>query len=89
MEEGCLCRRKGSGQPKTPEETVKNLAKPKEIATKKRSENPNSTNNKSTHPEETLDNKALLATNRSGHNGSGQANAQTELTCAVSQTEHI
>ena len=33
--------------------------------------------------------KLFQATTRSGHNGRGQAKAPTELTCAVSQAEHI
>ena len=40
-------------------------------------------------PEETIVNETLQATTRLGHNGRGQAKAQTELTCAVSQAEHI
>ena len=49
-EEGCLCRRKGSGRPKTAEETVehvckKSLTKPKEIVTKNMSGNPDSSYN--------------------------------------------
>ena len=67
----------------------KNLAKPKEIATKNKSGNPDSTNNSLVHPEETLDNENLQATTRSGHNGRGQANAQTEFTCAMPQVERI
>ena len=41
------------------------------------------------YPEETLDNEILQPTTRSGHNGRGQAKAQTELTCAVSRSERI
>ena len=49
-EEGCLCRRKGSGRPKTSEEMVehvckKSLTKPKEIVTKNMSGNPDSSYN--------------------------------------------
>ena len=68
---------------------VKNLAKPKEIVTKNMSGNPEYTNSSLAHPEETLDNKTLQATTRSGHNGRGQAKAQTKLTCAVSLAERI
>ena len=60
-----------------------------EIVTRNKSGNPDSTNNSLAHPEETFDNEALQATTRSGHNGRGQAKAQTELTCAVSQAEHM
>ena len=49
-----------------------NLAKPKEIVTKNKSENPNSSNNSLKHPEVTLDNETLQAATRSGHNGRGQ-----------------
>ena len=59
--------------------------KAKEIVTKNKCGNPDSTNNSLAHPEETLDNETLQATTSSGHNGRGQAKAQTELTCAVSQ----
>ena len=68
---------------------VKNLAKPKEITTKNKSGNPDSTNNSLAHPEETLDYETLQATARSGHKGRGQAKAQTVLTCAVSQAERM
>ena len=51
--------------------------------------NPDSTNNSLAHPEETLDNETIQATNSSGHNGRGQVKAQTELTCAVSQAKRI
>ena len=54
-----------------------------------KSEKPDSTNNSLAHPEEMLDNESLQATSRSGHNGRGQAKAQTELTCAVSQAERM
>ena len=67
----------------------KNLTKPKEIVTKNKSVSPDSTNNSLAHPEETLDSETLQATIRSGHNGRVQAKAQTELTCAVSQTERM
>ena len=67
----------------------RNLALPKEVITKNKSGNPDSTNNSLAHPEETLDNKALQATTRSGHYARGQAKAQTGLTCAVSQAERI
>ena len=33
--------------------------------------------------------ETLQATSHSGHNGRGQAKAQTKLTCAVSQAERI
>ena len=62
---------------------------PKKIVTKNKSGNPDSTNNSLARPEETLDNETTQATTRSGHNGRGQAKAQTELTCAVSQAERI
>ena len=65
-EKGCLCQRKGSGQPKTLEESVdrvhKNLARPKEMFTKNKPGNPDSTNNSLAHPEETLDNDTLQGT---------------------------
>ena len=67
----------------------KHLAKPKEIATKNKSGNPDTTNNSLTHPEEMLDNETLQASTRSSHDGRGQAKAQTELMCAVPQVEHI
>ena len=51
--------------------------------------NPDSTNIGLVHPEETLDNETLRATTRSGHNCRGQAKAQTDLMCAVSQAERI
>ena len=66
-----------------------NVAKPKEIVMKNKSGKPYSTNNSLTHPEETHDNETLPATTRSGHNGRGQAKAQTELTRAVSRAERI
>ena len=69
--------------------SLKNLAKPKEIVTRNKSGNPDSTKNSLAHPEETLDNETLQATTRSGHNGRRQAIAQTELTCAMSQVERI
>ena len=50
----------------------------KEIVTKKKYGNPDSTNNSFAHPEETLDNEDQQATTRSGHNGGGQAKVQTE-----------
>ena len=68
---------------------VKNLANPKEIITRNNSVNQDSTNDGLAHPEEMLDSEALQATTRSGHNDRGQAKVQTELTCAVSQTERI
>ena len=46
---------------------VKNLAKPKEIAMKNKSGNPDSNNSSMAHPEERLDNETLQATTRSGH----------------------
>ena len=61
----------------------------KVIVTKNKSENPDSTSNSLAHPEETLDNEILQTISRLGHNGRGQAKAQTELTCAVSQAEQI
>ena len=67
----------------------RNLAKPKEIITKNKSVKPDSTNNSLAHPEATLGNETLRATTRSGHNGRGQAEEKTELTCAVSQAERI
>ena len=78
-----MCRRKGTGLPKTSEEMVevackKNFAKPKEIVTRNKSGEPDSTNNSLAHPEETLDNETLQPTTRSGHNGRGQGKAQTE-----------
>ena len=48
---------------------IKNLALPKEVVTKNKSDNPDSDNNSLAHPEETLDNETLQATTRSGHNG--------------------
>ena len=63
---------------------VENPVKPKEIVTKNKSENTDSTNNSLVHPEETLQ-----ATTRSGHNGRGLAKAQTELTYSVFQAERI
>ena len=68
---------------------IKNPAKPKEIVTKNKSENPDSTNNSLAHGEETLNNETLQATTRSGHNDRGQVKAQTELICDVSQAERI
>ena len=93
-EEDCLCRRKETGRPRSSEDTVervrtKCLANSKEIVTTNKFGNPDSTNNSFAHPEETLDNHPLQATSRSGHNGRGQAKAQTELTCDVSQVERI
>ena len=41
------------------------------------------------HPEEMLDNETLQARTHSGHNGRGQAKAQTKDTYAMSQVEHI
>ena len=67
----------------------KNIVKPKEIVIKKKSGNPDSTNNSLANPDETLDNKTIQSTTRSGRNGGGQAEAQTELTSAVSQAERI
>ena len=54
---------------------------------KNKSGNPDSTFNRLAHPEEMLDNETQQAT--TGHNGRGQAKAQTELMCAVSQEERI
>ena len=68
---------------------VTNLARPKEIVMKNISVSPDSTDNSMAHPEETIDNETLQATSCSGHNVRGQAKAQTELTCAVSQAERI
>ena len=68
---------------------IKNLAKPKEIAMKNKYENPDTTNNRLAHPEETLDNETLQATTRSGHNGREQAKAQTIDVCRVSGRAHI
>ena len=65
------------------------IAKPNEIVRMNKSGNPDSTNNSLVHPEETLDNEALQATTRSGHNGRGQAKAQTVLTLARSQAERL
>ena len=56
---------------------------------KNMSGNPDFTNDSLAHPEETFDNETLQTTTRSGHNGRGQAKAQTELTSAVSQAERI
>ena len=42
-----------------------------------------------TYPEEAHGNETLQAITRSGHNGRGQAKAQTKLMCAVSQAERI
>ena len=67
----------------------KNHGRPKEIVTKNKSGYPDLTNNYLAHPEETLDNEALQATTRPDHNGGGQATAQTQLTCAVSQAERM
>ena len=55
--------------------SLKNLAKPKEIATKNKSGNQDSANNSLEHPEETLDNETLQAMTRSGDNGRGQVKA--------------
>ena len=52
-----------------------NFAMPQKIITKNKTGSPDSTNNSLAHPEETLDNEALQATTRSGHNGKGQAKA--------------
>ena len=68
---------------------VKYLAKTKEIATKNKSVNQDSTINSLVHPVETLDNETLQATTHSGHNDRGQTTAQTEFTCAVSQVKRI
>ena len=84
-----MCTRKGSGRPKTLEETVERVRIEIMQSPKNKSGNTDSTNNSMAHHEETLDNKALQATTRSGHNGRGQAKAQTQLTCAVSQAERI
>ena len=67
----------------------KNLQIPKNSLRKASLETHDSTNNSLAHPEETLNNETLQATVRSGHNGRGQAKAQTELTCDVSQAERI
>ena len=88
-----MCWRKGSGWPKTSEESVERVSKkilkiPK-IATKNKSGNTYSANNSLTHPEQTLDNETLQATTRSSHNGRGQLKAQTEFTCSMSQAERI
>ena len=95
----CLCRIELSGRPKTSEEMVnrvckkivfvKNCVMPKEIVIKIKSGNPDATNNCLACNEEALDNETLQATTRSGHTDRGQAKAQTELTCALSQAEHI
>ena len=58
---------------------------PKEIAMKKNSGNPDSTNNSLAHPEETPDNETLQATTSKGCKGRGEAKAQAELTCVVSR----
>ena len=42
-----------------------------------------------THAEETLYDENLQATTCSDHNGRGQEKVPNELTCAVSQAEHI
>ena len=80
-EEGCLFGEKDlddkEHQKRRSSVFVKNHAKPNEIVAKNKSGNPDSTNNRLAHPEETLDNEALQATTRSGHNGRGQAKAQT------------
>ena len=68
---------------------VKNLAKPKEITAKNKYRNPYSTNNSLAHHDKTLDNETLQATTRSGHNGTGQAKAQTDLMCSMSQARRI
>ena len=57
---------------------IKYLAKPKEIATKNKPGNPDSTNSLA-FSEETLDNESLQDTTGSGHNGRGQAKAQIFL----------
>ena len=56
---------------------------------KNKSGRPDSTKNSLVYPEEMLDNETQQATTGSGHNGRGQAIAQTELTCAVPQVERI
>ena len=69
---------------------VKNLAKPKEIATKNKSGKPDFTNNSLVHPQEMLDNETIQATTRSGHNGRGQAKAQNQIdVCHISGGAHI
>ena len=68
---------------------VKNLSNPKEIVTKNKSGNPDSTNNSLAHPAEMLDNETLQAATRSGHDLRGQAKAQTGCMSAVSQSERI
>ena len=65
----------------------KNLAKPKEIVMKKKSGNPDSTNNSLAHPEETLDNETLQTTTCSNNYSRGQAKVQKELMCA--HIEHV
>ena len=88
-----MCRSKGSALPIILSygraRPYDNIAKPKEIATKTKPGNPDSTKNSLTYPKEMLDIEILHATTRSGHNGRGQAEAQTELTCAVSQADCI
>ena len=69
--------------------SYKILVKPKEIVTKNMSGNPDSANNSLAHPEETLDNETLQATTHSDNDDGGQAKAQIELTCSVSQAERI
>ena len=71
------------------ERVRKKICKPKDIATKNKSGNQDSTKISLAHPEETLDNETLQATTRSGHNGRGQGKAQTVLTLAGSQAERI
>ena len=56
---------------------------------KNKSGNQDSINNSLAHPKKTLNYETLQATTRSGHNGRGQAKAQTELKCAVSQAYRI
>ena len=69
---------------------VKNPAKPKEIVTKNKSGNPDSTNNSLAHPDETHDNETLQATTRSGHNGRGQAQSANRIdVLRVSGGDHI
>ena len=68
---------------------VKNLVKHKEIVTKKKSGNQDSTNSSLSRPEKTLENETLQATTRSDDKGRGQVKAQTEWRCAVCQAERI
>ena len=67
------------------ERVSKKILQSQRIRYKKTSGNQNFTNMSLAHPEETLDNETLQAATRSVHNSNGQAKAQTELTCAVSQ----